>query len=214
MCRLPSPLHIDVERIADAQGELLVEERILLNGATAVRQRELIAGRVLGHRLMARAGYGVGPIKQNAQGAPLWPNGLCGSIAHTSDTVVVAMAPVSSVHSLGVDIEDGRDLGEAMSNVVDDDEIRAVLNYGLASDAAAAGRLLFSAKEALFKCQAPLTGNIDLAFDQIRLDVHPNGHLYGVPYPCVDYPTAGVMSRILVVLKQLQWVTTAIAWLE
>ena len=154
----------------------MVDERILLEGATQARRREIIAGRVLAHRLMEQSGYNVAPVTRHITGAPLWPAGLCGSIAHSSNLIAIALAPISSMRSVGIDIEDGRDLGEAMSDVADEDEERTMISLGLASDTAGASRVLFSAKEALFKCQSPITGDVDLTFEEIRLQMDSSGY--------------------------------------
>jgi 4'-phosphopantetheinyl transferase EntD len=192
---------------------LLVEERTLLEGATHVRQREIAAGRVLAHRLMERAGYVIGPVMQHATGAPLWPKGLCGSIAHSNNTIAVALAPISSMRSVGIDIEDGRDLGDAVSDVTNEDEVRAMMDHGLASEAAGASRLLFSAKEALFKCQSVITGDVDLSFGEIRLQMDAAGYLRGTPRSTVSARIAAVASQIRIIIEEFQSVTLAVAWL-
>ena len=192
---------------------MLVEERGLLVNATRARQREIVAGRVLAHGLMVRAGFAIEPVFRQATGAPMWPAGVCGSIAHSHDTVAVVLAPVSAVLSLGIDIEDGRDLDAATTDIADRDELEVVMRHGFAADPAAAARFVFCAKEALFKCQSSVTGDVDLEFSEVRIQRDADGRLRGVPNPAVQVEIARNVQAARLNIVEAQGVMAVVAWI-
>lgn len=175
--------------ILRAQGELLADEQQLLLDARPARCREIIAGRTIARRAMSLLGIPQTAVLMNANGAPKWPVGICGSIAHSPQHIAVVLAESRALRSIGVDIEDGRELGEATANIASAADITAVSRLWNSPERETASRLVFSAKEALFKCQAPLTGNMDLDFDEIVLIGRPEGTL-GAKY----HRTAGTVD--------------------
>lgn len=199
-----------VSSIAQAQGDLLDEETHLLNEMRPTRTRELIAGRVLARHAMSLLGLRPAPVLMDPHGAPVWPSGLCGSIAHSAADVAVVMARTSSFRSLGVDIEDGRDLGKAAASVASASDTQALLNLGLISSTTDAVRWAFSAKEAVFKCQAPIMGNLDLDFDDVRLQNSPEGKLEALFSGPADGPNQ-VPHSIPIRFEELQGVKAVIA---
>jgi 4'-phosphopantetheinyl transferase EntD len=210
---LPSSIFWDIQPFQQIQGELLVDERGLLGNSTRTREREIVAGRVLAHNLMVRAGLAVGPVLRQAGGAPMWPVGMCGSIAHSYDTVAVALAPVSAVLSLGIDIEDGRDLDAATMDIADRDELEVVMQQGFATDPAAAARFVFCVKEALFKCQSSVTGDIDLGFSEVRIQCDVDGRLRGLPNPAVPVEIAKIVQVARLNAVKAQGVMAVLAWI-
>src|SRR5665213_2216984 len=102
-----------VDTIANAQQVLRAEEISLERGATPSRVRELRAGRATARLAMHQLGAEPLPLLVGPSGAPLWPSGLCGSIAHSATQIAVVAARLQRFRSMGVDIEDGRDLGAA-----------------------------------------------------------------------------------------------------
>ena len=213
MTNLPLSLVLKVCGISAAQGSLVGGEFELLERANGTRQRELIAGRTLARRAMAEIGFAEAPVGRMPDGSPAWPSGLCGSIAHSHRHVAVAIAPISDVRALGIDIEDGRDLGAAAIGVASAAEIEGAVVHPFASDREGAARLLFSAKEALYKCQAPLTGNTGLDFPEIRLDLRPGLLFAAEATGALDRATAEIVPRIRIEFQQIQGVIVATAWL-
>jgi 4'-phosphopantetheinyl transferase EntD len=213
MINLPLSLVLKVCSISAAQGSLLGHEFQLLDGTTATRQRELIAGRTLAHRAMAEMGLAPAAVGQMSDGSPAWPAGLCGSIAHSHRHIAVAIAPLLDAQSIGIDIEDGRDLGAATPSIASTAEIEGALAHPLAGDQERAARLLFSAKESVYKCQAPLTGDTGLDFLEIRLDLRPELLFAAEAMGSVDGATAKIIRRIRLEFQQIQGVIIAIAWL-
>ena len=82
------------------------------------------------------------------------------------------VARSSHYRSVGIDLDDERPLGNNVAkDLMSDDEVQRVLMTGIAANVDEAHRFVFSAKEAVFKCQFPLTGNADLDFDDVQLIV-------------------------------------------
>jgi 4'-phosphopantetheinyl transferase EntD len=213
MTNLPLSVVLKVCGIGAAQGSLVGSEFQLLEGAKATRQRELIAGRTLARRAMAEMGLAEASVGQLPDGSPAWPTGLCGSIAHSHRHVAVAIAPVADVRAIGIDIEDGRDLGAAAAGVASVAEIEGAIAHPLAGDREGAARLLFSAKEALYKCQAPLTGNTTLDFLEIRLNLQ-SGRLFAAEATgALDRATAEIIQRVRIEFQEIQGVIVVAAWL-
>ena len=117
------------------------------------------AARIAARELLARAGHGICAIPKLPSGAPLWPAEIVGSLAHDSDIAVAAIAPRRSFANIGIDVEPAEALPFELLNVIAtplEQSALASYRYG--------GRLLFAAKEAVYKAVA--------ALDQVFLNHH------------------------------------------
>jgi enterobactin synthetase component D len=90
-------------------------------------------------------------------GAPLWPQGIVGSITHSGTYAAAAAAKDSRLHGLGIDMETVSRVSPAIKGkILTVPEERCLHQQ---PDPAAQQRLLalvFSAKEAVYKCLHPL----------------------------------------------------------
>jgi enterobactin synthetase component D len=135
-----------------------------LKGAVPKRQVQFRAGRYCA-MLAIQALHGGSPmlVGRDPSGAPLWPEGVVGSITHTDDVAAAAVAFSADVRSLGIDTE--RVMSESQAR-----ELNGTVAWPaeLAPARAAsmtrleAMTLVFSAKESVFKCLHPL---VRRAFD-------------------------------------------------
>lgn len=120
------------------------------------RRREFAAGRQCARRLLAELGAGEPLLLVDAHRAPGWPAGVVGSISHGAGLCVVAVARRGAVRGLGVDVESDEPLAPAVRRRVwSEPEARRLAGVG-DEEAGRTAKLLFSAKEALFKCVHPL----------------------------------------------------------
>jgi 4'-phosphopantetheinyl transferase EntD len=159
-----------VDLISNNQLELIGEESALANGVTETRLRELRAGRTLARHALSCIGKSQATILSSNSGAPLWPEGVVGSLSHTIEHAAVFVALQSSYGAVGVDIDDKRPLGDAATaDIAIADEIELVERLGFAPNRLVAQNLVFNAKEAIFKCQFPLTQSISLDFHDVHL---------------------------------------------
>jgi 4'-phosphopantetheinyl transferase EntD len=145
-------------------------EASLVHGAMPHRIIEFSAGRSAARRAMQALGVHPSEVLQGEGGEPIWPAGLSGSISHSNLLAVSLVAPSTAFESVGVDVDDGRPLGDAAAQTVASRrELRLLLSVGLARSDEEAQNFAFSIKEAVFKCQYVLTGNRALRFHQARL---------------------------------------------
>lgn len=153
-----------------ARGALHDEEARLAQAMAPDRQREFSAGRIAARNALRLAGAPEVAVPMGDAGEPLWPANWVGSLSHTRTHAAALVAPLSRYRGVGVDLDDGRSLGDdAAADLMGVDEVRLVIAAGIAGDWDSAQRFVFSAKEAVFKCQYPLTRNSDLPFPAVQL---------------------------------------------
>ena len=162
-------LILEFGRLRDYQQPLLPGEADLASGATLARLWELRAGRTAARTALSRLSIPEAPILCDSAGAPLWPSDLCGSLSHTPTHVAALVARKERWRAVGIDVNDGRALGahlsaQVMSKV--EEQLLSPLAERLCVDPA---NLAFSAKEALYKCQYPITGNVNVSFNDVTL---------------------------------------------
>lgn len=111
------------------------------------------AVRIVARDLLRRIGAPAGAILKAASGMPLWPKGIVGSLAHTSDVAIAAIASCRDFAGVGIDIEPAEPLDPDLLAMVATEGERQVIGHDLEQ-----GRLLFSIKEAVYKAVYPLDG--------------------------------------------------------
>lgn len=133
---------------------------------------------------------GTGPMWRTRE--PSWPTGVVGSLTHTSNFAAAALALSVHVRSVGLDVEPNVELPEGIWDSVHvDGEDRCVTRLADGDATIAGDRLVFSAKEAVFKAWFPLTGRW-LGFDECRLDLRADG-----TFVCRPIATADPEHRLL-----------------
>ena len=132
---------------------LVAEERKAFANSVAKVQRASGAARTVARELMMRLGCEPQAIPKSASGAPIWPAGLVGSLAHDAQVAVAAMARRDDFASLGIDIEPAEPLDTDLLNLIATaDERKRIAEDPLR------GRELFAIKEAVYKAVYPLDG--------------------------------------------------------
>jgi len=149
-------------------GRLLPEEEICVQRAVTKRRREFTAGRVCARQALAALGIADVPLGMGSDRLPVWPEGIIGSISHCDGYCGVAIARASRVVSLGLDVEGADPLESGTTRIVcaEAELSQADLFPDLAIGGVA--KLIFSAKEAAFKCWYPLGRKI-LEFSDVRI---------------------------------------------
>ncbi|MBT8453129.1 MAG: 4'-phosphopantetheinyl transferase superfamily protein [Deltaproteobacteria bacterium] len=151
------------------QGGLLKSEAALVDGAAQTRVEQFAAGRVCGRTALGRLGVAATtPILRGEDRAPIWPNGFIGSISHTDTWCAAAVARTDDVRSLGIDLESSTPLKETLLKRVCTPKERAWLRTLPAPGVT--GKILFSAKEAVYKCQYPLSKQF-LGFHAVEIEL-------------------------------------------
>lgn len=153
-----------------AGGTLPREEQELARAMAPERQHEFTIGRLAAHGALAAVGGPATAVLIGAAGEPLWPTAWVGSISHSRHHAAALVVSKRRVRSVGLDIVDERALDDrAAANLMTVPEVKRLIDAGWARDAESARRLVFSAKEAVFKCQYPLTGCASLDFLDVTL---------------------------------------------
>jgi 4'-phosphopantetheinyl transferase EntD len=140
-----------VARIGEAGG-LYPEEAAHVARSRAPRRAEFAAGRLAARRALRALGRPACAIPAAPDRAPLWPEGLSGSISHAAGLAVAVLALRPDHPLLGLDIEAAEPLEPALIAEICRPEERAALPPG--SEGLAARRV-FSGKEALYKAHYP-----------------------------------------------------------
>lgn len=123
-----------------------------LPAAVPTRLAEFSAGRHAARQSLAALGHPARPIPMAQDRAPIWPTGLCGSISHSRTACLAAVMPGQG---LGLDLEEDTELDAELWDTVLLPEERAWAE-GQPNPGQAA-KLVFSAKEAGYKAQYPLS---------------------------------------------------------
>ena len=141
---------------------------LLPSVASNKRRREFIAGRLCAVDALRRSGCtNPGLLVPGKDRLPDWPRGWCGSISHTSDCAIAAVAPAKRYLALGVDIEKifSADTARSVqSEILSPEEI---LLCGEMDDQLKT-TLVFSAKESVYKALYSQVRRV-LDFDAARL---------------------------------------------
>ncbi|MEU3448144.1 4'-phosphopantetheinyl transferase superfamily protein [Streptomyces thermolilacinus] len=137
---------------------LLGAEAEQVSRAVDKRRREFTTVRWCARRALAGLGIGPVPIPRGERGAPVWPDRVVGSMTHCQGYRAAAVARDTDLRSLGIDAEDHLPLPDGVLGLVASDAERDHL-AGLARVRPEVhwDRLLFSAKESVYKAWFPLT---------------------------------------------------------
>ena len=148
---------------------LLPAEARHLERAVPKRAREFAAGRQCARRALAEFGIVDFAIEVAADRQPVWPASMAGSITHTAGFCAAAVAERELIGALGLDSEVVGDVKAAIWSRVCGPAETAWLRALPASERQAAVTLIFSAKEAFYKCQYPITQE-RLDFQDVRVE--------------------------------------------
>lgn len=180
-----------VEMFADPPSLMLYPaEAEFLARAVEKRRREFATVRLCARTALSQLGVPPGPILTGAKREPLWPDGIVGSMTHCDGYRAAAVARHGIVVSVGVDAEPHAPLPDGLAESLTlPEERRTLARLASSRPDVAWDRLLFSAKESVFKAWFPLTGRwLDFSECLITPDPH-NGTFTGmltVPGPVVS----------------------------
>jgi 4'-phosphopantetheinyl transferase EntD len=180
---------VAVESFGDIEADLYPEERPAVDRAVDKRRREFVTTRALARTALAGLGLPSAPIPRGEAGAPGWPDGVVGSLTHCAGYRAAAVARRDDVRTVGIDAEPNEPVPDGvLETVADDGERAAVAALAAGAPDVAWDRLLFSAKESVYKAWYPLTGRW-LDFLAAEVTIEPAGAFTAalrVPGPVVD----------------------------
>lgn len=171
---LPSDIACAAGPMSAARGALLAAEEAVLIRAVECRRREFRAGRHHARIALRQLGCPDRPILRAEDRRPLWPAGYVGSISHSRHFSAAIAAPASAYLGLGLDLELATPLEPEHHRFIARPEERAALAEPLHTPKGPLDRakLVFSAKEALFKAVYPVTRQW-FGFQEATLEIHP-----------------------------------------
>ena len=151
---LPDVVAVVAAQSGDESQPLFPGEEFLVANAVPSRRAEFTAGRTCARAALRSLGLPDVAILADERRAPLWPDGVVGSITHGAGLTAAAVAWRRDIGMLGIDVEQAGDLDDDAAIVVTPEEHQRASNE-LGTDA---GRVLFSAKESVYKAWYPATG--------------------------------------------------------
>lgn len=161
------------ESRSDRTAVLFPEEFSAVQGAAPRRQREFASVRACARDAMAALGHPLASVPVGERGAPIWPAGLVGSMTHCEGYRAAAVARSSVIASVGIDAEPNLPLPVGVLSIIAGQREREALSVLPLVDVAW-DRLLFSAKESVYKTWFPLTHRW-LGFEQAEVVLAESG---------------------------------------
>lgn len=166
----PGVVATELRKVADS-ALLLAGEASHLVRAFPKRIQEFAAGRLCARRALTELGFSDFPLTVSGDRRPQWPNPIVGSITHTPGFTGAVVAERRRFRAIGVD-------GEAVGSVAPElwphictPAEAAWLDALPETERGKFSALVFSAKEAFYKCQYGVTGQW-LEFHDVALAFH------------------------------------------
>jgi len=156
---------------------VLPSEAAAMTAMVPKRRREFAAGRLAAREAMAELGHFNLPLPMGEDRAPIWPQGLVGSISHNDEAVIAVAADASDFRTVAIDLEADIPLDSTLfDEILSLEELGALQNFDVEMRGRIA-RLIFSAKECAYKCQYPLTRTL-FGFDGFEIRLNPKTHSF------------------------------------
>lgn len=152
---------------------LFPEEEALIARSVAKRRSEFTTARHCARQAMAKLGVPPAAVLRGERGMPLWPDGITGSLTHTAGYRAAALARIEDVAAVGIDAEPDGPLPDGVLDAISlPAERRWIARLRETAPGRHWDRLLFCAKESVYKAWFPLTGRW-LGFDDAAIEVDP-----------------------------------------
>jgi 4'-phosphopantetheinyl transferase EntD len=170
------PASACTEMFSDApESTMFSIEAAAVANAVAERRREFGTVRYCARKALLQVGVPAVPILPDVHGAPRWPVGVVGSMTHCAGYRAAAVARSDELFGVGIDAEPHGALPKATLDLILRDEERVrLLALADAYPDVHWDRVLFCAKEAVYKAWFPLTRRW-LDFADVSTTVHLDG---------------------------------------
>jgi 4'-phosphopantetheinyl transferase EntD len=154
---LPASAAVAVRGNDSLGAALFPGEEAALGEAVEKRRREFVTARACAREALAKLGIPPQAVPTGPRGAPQWPAGIVGSITHCEGYRGCAVARSVDLVTIGIDAERDEPLPPGVLGDIALAEERQMLKELTHQDPALNwDRLLFSAKEAVYKAWYPL----------------------------------------------------------
>lgn len=159
-----------------AREPLHPDEAALAVGMSEARRQEFALGRACARHALARLGR-PGPVLRRDDRAPIWPEGVVGSLTHCDGFCAAAVAKRGSVVALGLDAELDKPLRDRVGARVCTASERAHVADLPMLEPARWEKLVFSAKESFYKAYFPVARSF-LGFQDVALRFDPEAQRF------------------------------------
>ncbi len=150
------------------------EEEAGLGQVASKRRREFTNGRACARIALRRLGLPAVAVPRGPNREPQWPAGIVGSIAHCEGYCAAATGYGSHFATIGIDAEINSALPEGVLDEISSvGEQRLIGRLASIDRGVAWDRLLFSAKESVYKAWYPIT-HTWLDFEDAQIEIDPN----------------------------------------
>lgn len=143
----------------DVPAPLFPAEEAMMTRSVDKRRAEFATARRCARAALAELGYPPAPLLAGPRREPLWPDGIVGSITHCAGYRAAVVARAGDLAGLGIDAEPHEPLPDRLIDAVaapaDRDELDRLHR---SHPEICWDRLLFSAKESVYKVWYPIAG--------------------------------------------------------
>ncbi|MEV6564425.1 4'-phosphopantetheinyl transferase family protein [Streptomyces kronopolitis] len=188
---LPAPV-VTAEAFHDAPlSQMFPEEWALVAKAVPKRQKEFGTVRGCAREALAELGFAPAPLLPGPAREPQWPAGVVGAMTHCDGYRAVAVARSTEFRTIGLDAEPHLPLNDpgVLNLVTLPAERPRLAQLAAVQPEVCWDRLIFSAKESVYKAWYPLTRRW-LDFQEAELTFDPTNATFTarllVPGPVVD----------------------------
>lgn len=151
-----------------SEGGLYPVEAEHVRRAVPKRRREFATGRACARAALSNLGIRAQAIPVAANGAPSWPRGIVGSITHCDGFRACAVATRTRYLGLGIDAEPDAHLPPGLLDDIATSAEIAMMQHAAGDKRVKWDRLLFCAKESVYKTWNPISG-VQLAFHDVEV---------------------------------------------
>jgi 4'-phosphopantetheinyl transferase EntD len=182
---------------------LFPEEQRAVERAVEKRRLEFTTARMCARAALRELGVAPVPIPTGERGEPLWPAGVLGSITHCDGYRACAVGHSSEVVTVGIDAEPNAALPVGLlGDIARPEELPSLRLLQSERPEIHWDRLLFSAKESVYKAWFPLAKRW-LGFEDAVVAISPSKGTFDVellvPGPrLADGPLRGFSGRWMV----------------
>ncbi|MFF3019632.1 4'-phosphopantetheinyl transferase [Streptomyces sp. NPDC057939] len=153
----------------DAAAVLHPEEAALVATSTQERREEFTTVRGCARRALAALGLPPAPVLPGRRNVPQWPAGVVGSMTHCAGYRAAVLSREGDLMAVGIDAEPDRPLPRGvLESIALPQELAWARTPSVGAARPCRDRLLFSAKEAVYKTWYPLVGT-ELDFEDAAL---------------------------------------------
>ncbi|MEU3727655.1 4'-phosphopantetheinyl transferase superfamily protein [Streptomyces sp. NPDC031705] len=170
---VPAPGVASAEAFGDtARTPLLGAESEIVSNAVEKRRQEFATVRRCAREALADLGIAPVPILTGERGAPVWPEGVIGSMTHCKGYRAAAVTRSSDILTVGIDAEPHLPLPKGMLDLIAlPAERRRTAELSRLEPEVHWDRLLFCMKECVYKAWFPIARRVlDFGHAEITID--------------------------------------------